>query len=52
MNPKYNLITVAEMLRYIAAHEKAASLNKDLTILRETAVDKTVAASSHPLGCG
>ena len=39
MNPKYNLITVAEMLRYIAAHEKAVSLNKDLTILRETAVD-------------
>ena len=26
MNPKYNLITVAEMLRYIAAHEKAANL--------------------------
>ena len=39
MNPKYNLITVAEMLRYIAAHEKAANLNKDLAILRETAVD-------------
>lgn len=39
MNPKYDLISVAEMLRYIAAHEKAANLNKDLTILRETAVD-------------
>lgn len=39
MNPRYDHITVAEMLRYIAAHEKAANLNKDLTILRETAVD-------------
>lgn len=39
MNPKYDLITVAEMLRYIAAHDKAANLNKDLMILRETAVD-------------
>lgn len=39
MNTKDNLITVADMLRYIAGHEKAVEMNKDLVILRETAVD-------------
>ena len=39
MNSKDNLITVADMLRYLAGHEKAVEMNKDLVILRETAVD-------------
>ena len=49
MNTNFEYISVAEMLKYIAGHDKAASLNTDLTILRETVVDP-VSASKFYIG--